>query len=69
MAGSYDISCPDPECPAQVRNFVFKYYSLNCFIIMLQGVLSHPQKESLTDKELLDKHKSFRLNTGNILIY
>jgi hypothetical protein len=31
----------------------------------VQGVLSQEQMEALTDKELLDKHKTFRLNTGN----
>jgi len=44
MSGSYDISCPDPQCP-------------------LQGVLDEHQIENLVEKELLDKHKTFRLNT------
>ena len=32
----------------------------------MQGVLSQKQMEAQTDKELVDKHRSFRLNTGNV---
>jgi hypothetical protein len=38
--------------------------ALHC-ITLLQGVLSQHQMEHLTDKELMDKHRTFRLNTGH----
>ena len=59
MAGLYNISCPDPACPSMVR-----IMPGNCNDNLAQGVLSQEQMEALTDKELLDKHRSFRLNTG-----
>ena len=31
-----------------------------------QGVLSQAQMESLTDKHLMEKHRTFRLNTGTV---
>ena len=33
------------------------------FTVLLQGVISHAQLEELTDKQLMEKHKNFRLNT------
>ena len=45
MSGSYDISCPDPDCD-------------------IQGVLELPEVESFAGKDVSEKHKRFRLNTG-----
>ena len=30
-----------------------------------QGILNQHQMERLTSKDLMDKHRTFRLNTGN----
>ena len=32
-----------------------------------QGILNQHQMERLTSKDLMDKHRTFRLNTGNII--
>jgi hypothetical protein len=50
MSGSYDISCPDPDCD-------------------IQGVLQVNEIENLAGKDVSDKHKRFRLNTGQFLFH
>ena len=45
MSGSYDISCPDPDCEGQ-------------------GVLQLNEIEYLAGKDVSEKHRRFRLNTG-----
>jgi hypothetical protein len=50
MAGSYDISCPDPDCEQQ-------------------GIIQLNEVEHLAGKDVLEKHKKFRLNTGPIMIF
>lgn len=49
MSGSYDISCPDPDCD-------------------VQGVLQLGEIENLAGKDVFEKHKRFRLNTGSHLL-
>lgn len=44
MSGSYDISCPDPDCEGQ-------------------GILQLVEVEALAGKDVMDKHKRYRLNT------
>jgi len=46
MAGSYDISCPDPDCEHQ-------------------GIIQLSEVELIAGKDVTEKHKKFRLNTGN----
>ena len=45
MAGAYEISCPDSQCPKE-------------------GIFLLDEIEKIVGKELSDKYKGFRLNTG-----
>ena len=45
MAGAYEISCPDSQCPKE-------------------GIFLLDEVEKIVGKDLTDKHKGFRLNTG-----
>ena len=64
MEGAYDISCPDPHCPTQVSNTTLCIPSKILQLRKIQGVLNQTQMEILTDKHLMEKHRTFRLNTG-----
>ena len=48
MSGSYDISCPDPDCDKE-------------------GVIQLNEIENLAGKEVSEKHRRFRLNTGYLM--
>ena len=60
MAGKYQISCPDYECPKKMFYGRLFYEVAHVFISM-------EEIEQITDKELLEKHKKFRLNTEVLL--
>ena len=71
MEGAYDISCPDPDCPTQViititiidiTTIITMSLIITVQHLVSQGVLTQHQMERLTDKELLDKHRTFRCN-------
>ena len=62
MEGAYDISCPDPNCPSQVGNE--EHFSNRFSIGKMQGILNQNQMEILTDVHLMEKYRTFRLNTG-----
>ena len=49
MAGAYEISCPDSQCPKE-------------------GIFLLDEIEKIVGKELSDKYKGFRLNTGQYII-
>ena len=38
-------------------------------MILFQGVLTQSQMEALTDKQLMEKHRTFRLNTGEFIYF
>ena len=48
MAGAYEISCPDSQCPKE-------------------GIFLLDEIEKIVGKELSDKYKGFRLNTGQYI--
>ena len=59
--------------PVQIQIVLLRYlfYSsekqrktIISILFHFQGVISHAQMESLTDKALMEKHRIFRLNTG-----
>ena len=43
-----------------LHSFTSQYH----FYCRYQGILSQNQMEALTDKQLMEKHRTFRLNTG-----
>ena len=64
MEGAYDVSCPDPSCATQVSETELITEKSN---LLFQGVLTQSQMEALTDVQLMEKHRTFRLNTGKLL--
>ena len=62
-------TCPAPTRTAWPRwgclNLLCRLNTMNIF----QGVLTQSQMEALTDKQLMEKHRTFRLNTGEFIYF